>query len=128
MNPGAHPVLKERLGTSKLKSSMYEFSSSSSSFDPSSRSSPGLSAGFVNFRRLFEPEDDECETLHEAISSVCRISAFTPHTAVVSPSRTTALPFVCVSEPVFADVTRNCEGARPLARIEGCWLDVGGER
>lgn len=107
MKPGAQPVLRERFGTRRLKSRMCESSSSSTS---SALSSPV-------FLRFAAPEDED--TPHAAMSSVCRISARTPQTAAVSPTLTTALPFVCVSEPAFAEVTRNWNGERPLARIDG---------
>lgn len=52
----------------------------------------------------FAPEDD---TPHPGMSSVLRISARTPHTAAVSPIRTTALPLAWVNEPVFAEAGRG---------------------
>lgn len=111
--PGAQPVLRERFGTRRLWSWICDSSSSSSSLCPSWSFVfwLGLCIGSPSFLRLLPvpvPLDvDAWETLQEAISSVCKSSARTPHTAAVSPTRTTALPLVCVRDPVFADVTRN---------------------
>lgn len=71
----------------------------------------------------------EVDIPHEAISSVSNISARIPQTAAVPPILTTALPFVCESEPKLADIALNSSGARPLALRGDCyWIEGGGDR
>lgn len=55
------------------------------------------------------------------MSRTSRISARTPHTTAVSPTRTTALPDECESEEVWQDRARGSEGRRPDGRLGG-WL------
>jgi hypothetical protein len=47
------------------------------------------------------------------------ISPRIPHTTVVSPMRTTALPSACVKEPLLMWGVRNSVGDRPFAREAG---------
>ena len=56
------------------------------------------------------------------MSLTSRISLRTPHTIVVSPVRTTALPFVCDRLFVWMVGWRDWVGVRPEGRVGGVWV------
>lgn len=128
---GAQPVLRERLGTRRLKVWISESSSSSSSYSSFTGSfccCCCCCACVLSVFLRFDVVESDDDTFHAAISSVKRISPRTPHTATVSPMRTTALALVCVSEPVLTDAGRNWDGARPFTRSGGLESGEEGER
>lgn len=108
---GVLPVLSSMLGTSRpwceislsLSSSDDAASSESAASAASVFSSSELSAGAVY---AISPE----------MSPSLRISARTPQTTLVLPSRTTALPLQWVKLPVLSPGVRNSCVVRPLAR------------
>lgn len=95
INAGEQPVASSIFGTSKSSSfaSLY----------------PGLEEGAV----------DTLSTRKPATLLASRISPRTPHTTVVSPILTTALPSACVREPLLICGVRNSVGERPFARDGG---------
>lgn len=109
---GAEPVANSMLGTRSERDDTSVASSSS----PFVVVFEGLEERIVGF-----------EAGGFGMSDARRISARTPHTTAVSPSRTTALPEQWVRLLVFIVGLRNSAAVRPFGRIGGVSC-VCGER